>query len=118
MISNSEIRNRLADAFAGNSLEEFEDWFVRQGWNVHHLADLDLRRLVFAIELRFSERSSGHLGEADFREELKNLLQPTSVYVGAQPSAVSIESGSSSSFSLQPVLQIRPVDIPRVTVSV
>jgi hypothetical protein len=115
MISSVEIQNRLADVLARvSSLDDFEDWFVQQSWNVHKSQDFDLQRLVYAVELRLSEHSSGHLSEEDLREELRGVLQRVPVKIGVPSEAVIIKSGTSSSSSFRPVPRIQPVDMLRV----
>ena len=117
MISSKDIRDRLADALIEkSSLNDFEDWFVQNSWNVHKIADYDLLRLVYAIELRLSEYSSQHLSEDSLWRELRTLLQRAPMNVGIDSQPLSIESGSSSSVSLQPIAQVQPVDISPVRV--
>jgi len=115
MISSGEVQNRLADFLAGNSsLDDFEDWFVKQSWDVHKFQDFDLQRLIFAIELRLSEHSSGHLPEDALREDLRRILQRVPLKIGVRADAVSVQSGTSSSASFRPVPRIQPVDISPV----
>lgn len=66
-----DIRERLGQYVQDEtSLEEFESWFVPSSWNVHQAEDRGLQDLVYEIELRLSEFSSGHWTE----QELKHLL--------------------------------------------
>ena len=73
MVNEGEIRNRLAEALAQSQLAEFEDWFIQNTWNVHKSGDEDLIRLVYSIELRLAEHSSGHLSKAALRNELQEI---------------------------------------------
>lgn len=112
MISSRDIRDRLADALLEkSSLDDFEDWLVQHSWNVHKAADFDLLRLVYAIELRLAEHSSGHLSEDALRKELRSLLQIVPVNIGVAAQAVGVESGTSNLVNFQPVAQIQPFDI-------
>jgi hypothetical protein len=116
MVSEKEVRDRLADALAEGLLEEFEEWFVQQTWNVHQFHDSELQRLVYAIELRLAEFSSGHLDDAGLRRELSGILSSATLNIGADQRRVMIQAGSSSSFSRLPVLLIQPSGTSLVTV--
>lgn len=71
MITEPEIRSQLA-RFLGNemSLDQFEDWFVQQSWDAHLNSDESAQKLVYAVELRLAEHSSGHLSQQELRREL------------------------------------------------
>jgi len=104
MVSSGEVRNRLADAIEAQlPLDEFEDWFVQQSWNVHQSKDFDLQRLVFAIELWLAERSSGHLDDDGLLRELRTVLSIVPVNIETEAGPIAVKSGSSSSFTLLPV---------------
>ena len=50
-MSAKEIRDRVVSFLAGEqSLDDFEDWFVQQTWNVHLHAAKDVQELVHVIE--------------------------------------------------------------------
>ena len=75
MIAESEIRDWLARYLAREiPLEEFEDWFVRQSWNMQEGSPEAAQRLASAIELRLAEHSSGHLTEEDLQRELRSFV--------------------------------------------
>jgi len=75
MVSASEIRQKLAGFLAGEiDLDTFEDWIVRNTWDVHQWGDEDARNLSYAIELRLSEHSSGHLPESELKRELRPFV--------------------------------------------
>lgn len=75
MISDFLIQKRLADVLSGQlSLDDFEDWFASESWNMHQHAEEPARRLAAALELRLAEFSGGHLAEAELRRELYGLL--------------------------------------------
>lgn len=90
MLSELQLREQLVNFLANkSSLDEFEDWFVQNSWNMHKDSDLAAQRLAYAVELRLAE----HLPADDFRRELAELLRlPIHAEMGA--SAI-IESGSS-----------------------
>lgn len=75
MIAESEIRDWLARYLAKEiPLEEFEDWFVRQSWDMHVGSPEAAQKLASAIELRLAEHSSGHLTDEDLRRELRSFV--------------------------------------------
>lgn len=113
MLSASEIRNRLADALFYGRMEEFEDWFVRESWNVHQFGDLELQKLVYALELRLAEYSTGHLDESALHRELIPLLERGSLNIGAPAPSVLIQTGSSQTTLIAPVWHTQPVDKSR-----
>ncbi len=75
MVSGSQIRERLAK-FLDNAidLESFEDWFVKNTWNIHQSGSEAAVSLTFAVEESLSEYSSGHLDYNKLRAELSQLL--------------------------------------------
>lgn len=75
MIGASDIRRKIADLVAGNSLDEFEDWFAQSTWNAHLWGDPEFLALVHFVELRLSEHSAGHLTEQQMYDELKDAVQ-------------------------------------------
>lgn len=75
MLAESEIRDRLARYLAKEiPLEEFEDWFVQQSWNMHQGSPEAAQMLASAIELRLAEHSSGHLTEEELQQELRSFV--------------------------------------------
>ena len=94
MLSELQLREQLVNFLANkSSLDEFEDWFVQNSWNMHKDSDLAAQRLAYAVELRLAEHDAEHLPADDFRRELAELLRlPIHAEMGA--SAI-IESGSS-----------------------
>lgn len=76
MVSSSQIRNELAFALAGVvPLDDFEDWFVKNTWNIRNAGSIAAEVLTFAIEESLSEYSSGHISEDKLRKELARILQ-------------------------------------------
>lgn len=76
MVSSSQIRNELAFVVAGIlPLDDFEDWFVQNTWNVHNTGSKAAEVLTFAIEEALSEYTSGHISESKLRQELESVLQ-------------------------------------------
>jgi hypothetical protein len=100
MLAHVELRNQLIRFLNDElSLEDFEDWFVQNSWNVHKIPDLVLQRLVYAVELRLAEMSSEHLSEDEFRRELADLVKVYSMNISQEPS--SVITGNCGSFSFQ-----------------
>ncbi len=75
MVTAEEIRERLVALLDGPlSIEDFEDWIVAGGWNMHTSSDNAAQRLVGAVEVRLAEYSQDHLSESELREELESVL--------------------------------------------
>ncbi len=104
MVRASEIRSRVADWLQGAlALEDLEEWFARNTWDVHQWGDRDVVALVHEIELRLSEHSSGHLPEKQMADELRKFVQEYSAPLEvARPQVAEIVSGTSS-FTSPPV---------------
>lgn len=76
MLSADSIREQVQRFVNGAlPLDEFEDWLASGSWNIHQHGSKAVQRLVFAIELRLAEHSSGHLDDDRLREELKALVK-------------------------------------------
>jgi hypothetical protein len=83
-----EIRDQIVRYVAGEfSLADFEEWFVPQAWDAAGDATRDL---IYAVELRHAEFTSGHLSEEEFKRELLGLA--ATYALGSTPPA----TGSSS----------------------
>lgn len=75
MVSASQIRNELAISLAGIlPLDDFEDWFVQNTWNIQNTGSRAAEVLTFAIEELLSEYTSGHISEDKLRKELEQVL--------------------------------------------
>ena len=75
MISASQIRSQLALALARKmSLDQFEDWFVQNTWNIHASGSKEAEVLTFAIEDLLSEYTSAHISEQALRSELEQAI--------------------------------------------
>ena len=75
MVSSSQIRAYLSMLLYDQiNLEAFEDWFVRNTWNVHLSGSIAAESLTFAIEESLSEFSSRHIDEQRLRQELDRIL--------------------------------------------
>ena len=56
MLSESQIREQVDRLLAGElSLDDFQDWFAAQSWNMHKWADEHLRVLIGRLELVLAE---------------------------------------------------------------
>jgi hypothetical protein len=75
MVSSSQIRAGLSLFLDGViSLDEFEDWFVQNTWNIHLSGSVDAESLTFAVEESLAEFSSHHIDEPKLRGELARVL--------------------------------------------
>jgi len=100
MLAHMELRNQLIRLLNDElSIDDFEDWFVQNSWNVHKVPDLVAQRLAYAVELRLAELSNEHLPQDDFRREIAQLVREYSMNISQEPSLVG--SGSSASLSFQ-----------------
>jgi hypothetical protein len=76
MVSASQIKSELAFYLAGVlSLDNFEDWFVLQTWNVGKAGSKAAEVLTSEIESQLSEYSSGYISEKQLRDVLEKILQ-------------------------------------------
>ncbi len=68
-----DIREQLSEYLVGKiSLQEFEDWFFPETWDIDQKNDLALESLVYGIKLRLAEFSNKDWTES----ELHSLLLP------------------------------------------
>jgi hypothetical protein len=75
MVSASQIRNELAISLAGAvSLDAFEEWFVRNTWNIQNEGSKAAEVLTFEIEELFSEYTNGHISEGKLRGLLSQVI--------------------------------------------
>ncbi len=75
MLVESKLRNDVIRLVEGKlSLDDFEDCFVAESWNMHQSNSPSAVALASAIELRLAEYSSGHLSEEDMKSELSKLV--------------------------------------------
>jgi hypothetical protein len=61
------------------SLDDFENWFERNSWDIHKQSDPVLTRTVFRIESLLSALDDGRVIEADLMarfRELANTIRP------------------------------------------
>jgi hypothetical protein len=98
MASEAAIREQLVNYLAGeSSLDSLDEWLTAETWNIHQTASSG-QRLAYAVELRLSEHSAGHLSDAQLDDEFKALLGSfaASVNVGAAPPPVIEKSASTT----------------------
>ena len=82
MVSSSQIRELLSQFLGGQiDLDSFEDWFVRNTWNIHSSGSVAAESLTFAIEESLSEYSSQHLSLEELRDELSQILGAENKFV-------------------------------------
>jgi len=76
MLEFRELSQRLADCSRGSlSLGDFEDWFVRNSWNVHQSQDENLIHAVFAIEELLSAESDARIDNVTLLRRFQQLAQ-------------------------------------------
>ena len=76
MLASHELSERLADCSRGSlSLGDFEDWFVRNSWNVHQSQDDNLIQAAFAIEELLSAEADARIDNATLLRWFQQLAQ-------------------------------------------
>ena len=71
----SKLRADIIELVEGRlALDDFEDRFVAESWNMHQAASPSAIALASGVELRLAEYSSGHLSENDLLSELSKLV--------------------------------------------
>lgn len=111
MIRETDVRERLAAFLLEEvSLDTFEDWLVAESWNMHQDSTVEVQDLVSSIELAFSERSNGHLNDAEFRGALHAMLDEIVVSLLDDPLADShrVPHTAATSFQVPPVSLPQP----------
>lgn len=73
MMDLYELARQLRACAGGLSIEDFEDWFDLNSWNVHQQNDQDLTDAVFRVEALHSAYADGRLSDDDFRKELARM---------------------------------------------
>jgi hypothetical protein len=89
MVSASQIRNELAFYIAGViSLDNFEDWFAMQSWNVEHEGSKAAEDLTYEIEACLTEYMSRFISEKQLRKQLQQLI-----YAETKTAEISVGQG-------------------------
>lgn len=71
-----ELAERLGDCSRGSlSLGDFEDWFVRNSWNVHQSRDENLIHPIFAIEELLSAEADARIDKTTLLRRFQQLAQ-------------------------------------------
>jgi hypothetical protein len=102
MVSSSQIRACLSlflDQRIG--LEAFEEWFVRNTWNIHLTGSVAAESLTFAIEESLSEYSTRHINEMVLRQELSRVLHAENKVVVVDLPQPDYSSSSSPAVAVQ-----------------
>jgi len=75
MLSLDQISKKIDDLEHDRiSLDEFEDWFSVESWNVHDHGDENLSDVVFSLESVFSRYYDGKVKREKLSQELANAL--------------------------------------------
>ena len=82
MISDRDVRDQISRYLSNEiGLDQFEDWFVENTWNVQKWGDPDLQDLVFHVESELSEYSgSEKLSETSLRNRLLPMVRDVRSY--------------------------------------
>lgn len=109
-----EIRKKLISYLSNEvSLQEFEDWFVPETWEVEKTGNLDAAEWTNEIELKLEEFSKGHRTEDDLRAFFRNLLNTSAFSTGQ---AIQHRTSTSSTVSILPfVVQCAGIRYVRVS---
>jgi hypothetical protein len=82
MVSSSQIKERIVQFLDGHmDLENFENWFIQNTWNIHLSGSTAAESLTFAVEESLSEYSSKNISEQQLCEELRQILQAENIMV-------------------------------------
>jgi hypothetical protein len=74
MLTAEELAQRLLASAAGRiPVEEFEEWFDSNSWNVHKQRDQDMIDAVFHVEESFSSYADGRVDESALRRSLEEI---------------------------------------------
>jgi hypothetical protein len=74
MLNFQELANRLAACANGQiPVEDFEDWFDENSWNVHQQQNQGLVDAVFQVEALFSAHQSGLLNQQSLLQKFREL---------------------------------------------
>lgn len=105
MIQENETRAQLAEYLSDRrSLDEFEDWFVQQSWNMHRDSSADAQRLASQIELVLSEFSDENITEAALRARLQRLASTyIATFAPVRAPGGSVTYTSNSSVQMSPI---------------
>ena len=116
MLAYGQLRDQIIQMLSDKiSLDDFEDWFVQNSWNVHQDSNLLAQRLAYAVELRLAELSGDRLSRGEFENELRQMVNS---YPVKQEERNIIVSTSSSIDVTRPVLAwLLAADTSRVTAS-
>jgi hypothetical protein len=76
------------------SIEDFEDWFALDSWNVHQQQNKDLTDAVFRVEYLFSSLNDGRLKVPEVLREFAALA--------AAVKSLPVEPGVRPPFAFQP----------------
>ena|SRR5690348_4145590 len=113
MLSNFQLREQLIRLLSGDiSLDDFDNWFAGESWNIHKSSDLMAQRLAYAVELRLAEYDDGHLSEPVLLDELRSLVRNYSLLLSDV--IVSVGTGSSSRLDIHDWAIQRPWAMPSV----
>lgn len=73
---DTEIRAQLEKYLGGTlSLPQFQEWFAVSTWDIDQSDNTQLKELAYKIELALAEYLSGHLPEAELKNELSPLIR-------------------------------------------
>jgi hypothetical protein len=95
MLRSNELADRLKRCGDGQlPLEDFEDWFALNSWNVHLQQNKNLTDAVFRVEYLFSSLNDGRLKVPEVRREFAALA--------AAVKTLPAEPGARAPFAFQP----------------
>jgi hypothetical protein len=108
MIAEAQIREQIGHYLRGEiSLDIFEDWLVQRSWNMHKDSGEAAQKLASAIELRLAEHSSGHLDEAELRNELRPFVTSFTMQIALGEAPMVSEQPTQNSMAATPAQVIR-----------
>jgi hypothetical protein len=75
MLNFQELANELIACADGQiSVEDFEEWFDQNSWNVHQQQEQNLIDMVFRVEALFSAYAGGRLDRQGLLREFRGVV--------------------------------------------
>src|SRR5579864_5090324 len=76
MLTAQELAQHLLASAAGRiPIEEFEEWFDLNSWNIHKQRDQGLIDAVFHVEESFSSYADGRIDESALRRSFEKIAR-------------------------------------------
>ena len=110
MSVSMKIREELGKYLSGEiSLQEFQDWFVPETWDIHKSGDQEGIELAREVELRLAEYTNGHRTESELKQMFSRFalvkLVPDPVFTSNVSAEINRFYAAIFSIPTEPILQ-------------